>query len=1167
MQTRLQLIHHWLLILLLATVLALGHSLGAWAAAPAADKPTPTATRATGKATATPTVTETDEITTTDPGADDSKGAASQDQMLQPEDESKAVDNLEDASKAVVQIEAVGTFRDPEEGMQMNSAGAGSGFIIDPSGIAVTNNHVATGAAFLKVFVAGEKEPRNARVLGVSECSDLAVIDIEDDNLPYLAWHAKQATVGLKVYALGFPLGDPEFTMTDGIISKAKADGETSWASIGHVLEHTATINPGNSGGPLVDEKGQVVGINYAGNADTKQYFAIAGADAQSVIDELRAGNDVDSLGINGEAVNNGKDIAGIWVSSVASGSPADKVGLKAGDIIVSMEGVTLANQGTMTEYCDILRSHQPDDALSIQVLRLDKKVVLEGQINGRELAQSVSVADEVNKDEGTTASNQASGSGASADYEDYASIATKDQKLSVDVPQEWADIKEGDWKIGEKVVGTQLAAAPDLKAFYDSWSTPGVLISYSESLGSTKEPKDLLSDIDYSDACKTKGEQTDLPDGYFVGAYQTWRDCGDTKTQAVLVALTPAETHDYVVLVEVYAVTESDLKALDHVIDSFHVRDGHEASATADDGQAKGSDINDLVDTSDLTYTYQFVGDPAFSALLPEGWTETKSEDWVIDGDVVGKKFSAAADLKKFQDSWTEPGIFVRTAVDMKEPIKVKEWLDNLDLSDKCKNEGRTKHSHTIYGLTYTGAYDVWSNCEKSDNAYAYLVAVSDPPGQVVAIEFNAMDAADVQAFDVLLKSFFVDSVAQPGAAATDASTSSDTHNDDDIDLSLYNVINDDSGKLSVSVPKAWSAVSSGDWLLNDEKVGLSLTAAPDLKAYNDGWTTPGIFFGVSTELAKDLDLEKFLDSWDYSKDCTYDSRIDYDDSVYAGKYDLWTDCGSKGNLFVVMAVTPKEKADILILLNVAIPADTETQSFKQILTSFDYSESGAATTETPATDTATTDTATTDNPDTAKGTDEDTSADAEPTDSATASAEVIAATLNVRSGPGTNYEKVATINKGQTFSVVGQIDNCAWLKVVDSSNEEGWISGSTDFITLDTSCDQIPEVEAPAAAATPSDTGTANNGDAGSSSSVPAGKGCYNFQNMVGKELTITFTKVDGSWNKTFKVAKSGEHQECFDPGKYTYTMSAPDFESGNNELIISAGDNFDFPISVQN
>ncbi len=86
--------------------------------------------------------------------------------------------------------------------------------------------------------------------MGVSECSDLAVIDIEGDGYPYLEWFDGQVAPGLDVYAAGFPLGDPEFTLTRGIISKERADGETDWASVDWVVEHDATINPGNSGGP-----------------------------------------------------------------------------------------------------------------------------------------------------------------------------------------------------------------------------------------------------------------------------------------------------------------------------------------------------------------------------------------------------------------------------------------------------------------------------------------------------------------------------------------------------------------------------------------------------------------------------------------------------------------------------------------------------------------------------------------------------------------------------------------------------------------------------------------------------------------------------------------------------------------------------------------------------
>ena len=85
----------------------------------------------------------------------------------------KVVKSIEEAKSATIQIEAQGSFVDPEFGQQLNAAGRGSGFIIDPSGIAVTNNHVVTGSALIKVWVGGETKARNARILGVSECWDI----------------------------------------------------------------------------------------------------------------------------------------------------------------------------------------------------------------------------------------------------------------------------------------------------------------------------------------------------------------------------------------------------------------------------------------------------------------------------------------------------------------------------------------------------------------------------------------------------------------------------------------------------------------------------------------------------------------------------------------------------------------------------------------------------------------------------------------------------------------------------------------------------------------------------------------------------------------------------------------------------------------------------------
>ena len=213
------------------------------------------------------------------------------------------VSGIEDVKKAAIQIEAQGTFTDPQMGTVYNAAGRGSGFIVDPSGIAVTNNHVVTGSALLKVWVGGSTEPVNARILGVSECWDLAVIDLEGDGYPYVEWYTGEINPGLEVYAAGFPLGDPEYTLTKGIISKAHADGETSWASVDGVVEHDARIRPGNSGGPLVTADGQVIGINYAGVDVTDQNFAINGADAQDVVKNLSGGKDFESIGINGQAV------------------------------------------------------------------------------------------------------------------------------------------------------------------------------------------------------------------------------------------------------------------------------------------------------------------------------------------------------------------------------------------------------------------------------------------------------------------------------------------------------------------------------------------------------------------------------------------------------------------------------------------------------------------------------------------------------------------------------------------------------------------------------------------------------------------------------------------------------------------------------------------------
>jgi serine protease Do len=472
---------------------------------------------------------------------------------------SVAVSTLDEAHSAVVQIEAVGTFVDPQAGWRFNAAGRGSGFIINEAGIAVTNNHVVTGAAYLKVHIPGERKARNARVLGVSECSDLAVIDIEGGGYPYLAWYEGPIKVGLDVYAAGFPLGDPEFTLTRGIIAKARTQGDTGWSSVQHVVQHDATINPGNSGGPLIDNSGRVVGVNFAGNGKSRQYFAIARETALPVIEQLSAGVDLDSIGINGQAITDGESFAGIWVAAVQSGSPADRVGLKPGDLILSLEGVSLGTDGTMATYCDILRSHGPGDVLNIQVLRLATEEVLAGQLNGRLLTRSFSVASNGN----TNAGNQTAAG-------DYTRISDRQDRLAVEVPSHWTDVRDGNWTIDEQVVGVRLAAAPDIDALLAGWDAPGLLLSASATLVKQFAPDELLDAVDYSEACRHAG-RTEVETNAYTGLVDHWERCGTSKSTA-FVAVLVAEDGDHLALVELYALSEADQAALEPILNSLTV-------------------------------------------------------------------------------------------------------------------------------------------------------------------------------------------------------------------------------------------------------------------------------------------------------------------------------------------------------------------------------------------------------------------------------------------------------------------------------------------------------------------------------------------------------------------------------------------------------------------
>jgi len=489
-----------------------------------------------------------------------------------PETPKGMVTSLDDIKSATIQVVAQGTFVAPDFSVYYNAAGSGSGFIVDPSGLAITNNHVVTGSALLKVYVGGETEPRNAKILGVSECSDLAVIDLEGDGYNYLAWSDQTPKVGEDVYAAGFPLGDPEFTLTRGIVSKAKATPYMSVTSVDNVIEHDAAIKPGNSGGPLVTPDGKVVGINYAGS-EGGPYYAITRVEADKVLGDLMNGTNVTSLGINGEAVmSQDGSLSGIWVYSVKSGSPADKTGITGGDIITSLENIILATDGTMNDYCDILRSHDPADTLSVTVLRYADQTVLTGQINGRELAVIQSFAQDLGNEVDSGSSSSGTG------YTQYVALTDSTGAIQVEVPVEWTDTDGSMWETnwGDiNVSAPSISASPDLNSYFNSYNESGVFFAASSDLGRTGGIVELLDGTRdwYKDDCKADGAAQDYKDDLYEGRYQLWKQCGGTNTWTLVLAARPIENKTaFLILVEMKITTDADLEALDHILQTFVV-------------------------------------------------------------------------------------------------------------------------------------------------------------------------------------------------------------------------------------------------------------------------------------------------------------------------------------------------------------------------------------------------------------------------------------------------------------------------------------------------------------------------------------------------------------------------------------------------------------------
>jgi putative serine protease PepD len=254
-------------------------------------------------------------------------------------------------------------------------SGEGSGLILSGDGLILTNNHVAepaaNGGSLSVVFRDGRKVP--AQIVGRAPTFDVAVIKAQGVSglTPVTLGNSDSLRVGQEVVAIGSPLG-LEGSVTNGIVSaldRAVALGQTANdATVINALQTDAAINPGNSGGPLVDMNGRVIGINTAiatagqGNGSIGVGFAIPINQAKRVADELQRTGQANQavLGVRPAPAPDG-----VTVSEVTPGSPAEKAGLKAGDVI------TKVNDRPVTEPVELvaaIRSHAPGEAVTLTV-------------------------------------------------------------------------------------------------------------------------------------------------------------------------------------------------------------------------------------------------------------------------------------------------------------------------------------------------------------------------------------------------------------------------------------------------------------------------------------------------------------------------------------------------------------------------------------------------------------------------------------------------------------------------------------------------------------------------------------------------------------------------------------------------------------------------------
>jgi putative serine protease PepD len=259
---------------------------------------------------------------------------------------------------------------------QAQGSATGTGFVVDADGLIVTNEHVVDGSSDITVKL-GDGKAQRADVVGQDKSTDLALLKIDTGGTkltPLKLADSSKVQIGDATFAIGNPFG-LEDTLTTGVVSATERQiSAPDGFSINGVLQTDAALNPGNSGGPLLNDQGEVIGVNSqiesssSGNgssagSNTGVGFAIPSNTVRKVIASLQEGGEVSHayLGVSTSDASGG----GATVESVSAGGPAASAGLREGAVIVGVDDVTVVSSDDLIAAID---GHRPGDQVKLKV-------------------------------------------------------------------------------------------------------------------------------------------------------------------------------------------------------------------------------------------------------------------------------------------------------------------------------------------------------------------------------------------------------------------------------------------------------------------------------------------------------------------------------------------------------------------------------------------------------------------------------------------------------------------------------------------------------------------------------------------------------------------------------------------------------------------------------